>query len=48
MIYHCLRCLYSWRQKPQPVYGITGYLIGFSLAASCPKCGHDYVKAEAA
>ena len=48
MLYRCLRCGYRWLQKPQPVYGWGGYLIGYSLAAECPKCGHEYVKAEAA
>lgn len=41
--YRCLKCSYVWYQESQPVHGHGGYLIGYTFAAVCPRCGHEYV-----
>ena len=47
-IYRCLACLHRWRQVAHAEWSrhASGYLIGYSLAANCPACGHDYVQRE--
>ena len=40
----CLRCGFTWLQMPARHFGHGGYLIGWEIAAACPKCEHDYCR----